>query len=64
MIVNYDESCRELTINFCGEIDHHTCLETAKKTDDVIRKYLPQRVIFDFKDLIAKVCAVSGFLMF
>jgi stage II sporulation protein AA (anti-sigma F factor antagonist) len=51
MFVNYDESCRKLTINFCGEIDHHTCLETAKKTDDVIRKYLPQKVIFDFEDV-------------
>lgn len=51
MFVSYDENCRELKINFYGEIDHHTCLETAKKTDDVIRKYLPQRVIFDFENV-------------
>ena len=51
MFTDYDESNRMLTINFCGEIDHHTCLETAKKTDDVIRKYLPQKVVFDFEDV-------------
>lgn len=51
MFADYDENERMLTINFCGEIDHHTCLETAKKTDDVIRKYLPQKVVFDFEDV-------------
>ena len=51
MFAEYAEDERKLTINFCGEIDHHTCLETAKKMDDVIRKYLPQKVVFDFKDV-------------
>lgn len=49
MFANYDEKLRLLTINFSGEIDHHTCLEISKKTDDVIRKYLPQKVVFDFE---------------
>lgn len=51
MFAEYDENERKLTINFCGEIDHHTCLETAQKADDVIRKYLPQKVLFDFEDV-------------
>ena len=51
MFASYDEVNRRLNINFSGEIDHHTCLEIAKKTDDVIRKYLPQKVIFDFENV-------------
>ena len=51
MFADYDENDRKLTINFNGEIDHHTCLETAKKADDIIRKYLPQKVIFDFENV-------------
>ena len=49
MIADYNESERKLTVSFSGEIDHHSCLETAIKTDDVIRKYLPKEVIFDFE---------------
>ncbi len=48
MFSNYDEKERKLTINFEGEIDHHTCLGISKKADDVIRKYLPQKLVFDF----------------
>lgn len=51
MNTNYDECDRMLTVSFSGEIDHHTCLENAKKTDDVIRKYLPKKVIFDFENV-------------
>ena len=51
MFADYDESDRKLTISFNGEIDHHSCLETAIRTDDVIRKYLPQKVIFDFENV-------------
>lgn len=51
MFADYDEIGRCLTINFDGEIDHHTCLEIARKTDDVIRKYLPQKVVFDFENV-------------
>lgn len=49
MFTEYDENLRKLTINFNGEIDHHTCLEVSKKADEVIRKYLPLEVVFDFK---------------
>lgn len=51
MFAEYNENERKLTINFEGEIDHHSCLEISMKTDDVIRKYLPQKVVFDFQDV-------------
>lgn len=49
MIFNYKESMRTLTINFDGEIDHHSCTEIAVLADDAIKKYLPERVVFDFE---------------
>ncbi len=48
MNITYDEKKRLLCIGFEGEIDHHTCLEMAKRVDDAIHKYLPSTVIFDF----------------
>ncbi len=48
MMTDYSEKERKLTICFDGEIDHHSCLEIAKKSDEVIKKYLPQKLIFDF----------------
>lgn len=49
MIINYDETTRTLHINFDGEIDHHSCTEIAVISDNAIKKYLPQKLIFDFK---------------
>ena len=49
MSVNIQVSGRVVVAYLSGEIDHHTCLETAIKTDDVIRKYLPQKVVFNFE---------------
>ena len=49
MNTNYSEAERMLLISYNGEIDHHTCLELAKRSDDAIRKYLPSKVIFDFE---------------
>ena len=51
MIVNYKESARPLIIGFDGEIDHHSCNEIAVISDDAIRKYLPLKLIFDFKNV-------------
>lgn len=51
MIVNYKESIRTLIINFDGEIDHHSCNEIAMLADNAIKKYLPQKLIFDFKNV-------------
>ncbi|MBQ8300006.1 MAG: anti-sigma factor antagonist [Clostridia bacterium] len=51
MIVNYEETSRTLTINFDGEIDHHSCGEIATISDDAIKKYLPLKLIFDFKNV-------------
>ena len=49
MNTNYSEAERMLLISYKGEIDHHTCLELAKRSDDAIRKFLPSKVIFDFE---------------
>lgn len=51
MFADYCEEDRKLVISFNGEIDHHSCLETAIRADDVIRKYLPKKVIFNFENV-------------
>jgi stage II sporulation protein AA (anti-sigma F factor antagonist) len=51
MKFNYNETSRILNISFEGEIDHHSCGEIAVFADDVIKKYLPQKVIFDFENV-------------
>ena len=51
MVTKYDEKIRTLTINFEGEIDHHSCSEIAVKSDDAINKYLPNKLIFDFQNV-------------
>lgn len=51
MVIDYDKATNKLTIGFDGEIDHHSCNEIAVLSDDAIRKYLPQRVVFDFKNV-------------
>ena len=49
MLVNYEEHTRTLVISFDGEIDHHSCASMAVISDDAIKKYLPQKLIFDFR---------------
>ena len=51
MVIDYDRATNNLIIGFDGEIDHHSCNELAVLSDDAIRKYLPQRVVFDFKNV-------------
>ena len=51
MVVNYYESSKTLKINFDGEIDHHSCSEIAVISDDAIKKHLPKKLIFDFKNV-------------
>ena len=63
MFADYDERDRCLKVNFTGEIDHHSCLETARKTDDFIRKYLPHKVIFDFEDVTFMDSSGIGMLL-
>lgn len=48
MYVNYEINDRELSIIFEEEIDHHSCLKLAVMIDDSIKKFLPQRLLFDF----------------
>lgn len=51
MVVNYNEELRTLNIAFDGEIDHHSCLEIAMYADNAIKKYLPKKLVFDFKNV-------------
>ncbi|MBQ9267256.1 MAG: anti-sigma factor antagonist [Clostridia bacterium] len=51
MICEYTKDNRELTIKFSGEIDHHTCDVIKVKSDYEIQKYMPKKVVFDFKDV-------------
>ena len=48
MYVNYEINERELEIIFEEEIDHHTCLKLAVMIDDCIKKFLPQKILFNF----------------
>ncbi len=63
MIMNYNESTRTLIINFDGEIDHHSCNEIAAISDNAIKKYLPIKVIFDFKNVKFMDSAGIGMLI-
>lgn len=51
MVTKYFEKTRTLTIWFDGDIDHHSCSEIAIHSDDAIKKYLPQKLIMDFKEV-------------
>ncbi len=51
MVIDYDKDTYNLTISFDGEIDHHSCNEIAVVSDDAIKKYMPKRVTFDFKNV-------------
>lgn len=51
MVVDYKEKERTLFIQYEGEIDHHSCLEMAVISDNAIKKYLPQKLIFDFENV-------------
>ena len=51
MLSEYTKENRELIISFSGEIDHHTCNRIKAKSDYDIQKYMPKKVIFDFKDV-------------
>ena len=48
MFVNYDMNEKLLEVVFEEEIDHHTCLQLAVMTDDSIKKFMPQTVLFNF----------------
>ncbi len=49
MFVNYEIKSKELEIVFEEEIDHHTCSKLAIMSDDNIKKYMPQTVLFNFE---------------
>lgn len=49
MVVDYAKEKNTLILNFDGEIDHHSCAEIAVISDDAIKKYLPKKLIFNFK---------------
>lgn len=49
MIVNYEINDRVLQIIYEEEIDHHTCLKLAIMSDDSIKKFMPETVVFDFE---------------
>ncbi|MBQ9280001.1 MAG: STAS domain-containing protein [Clostridia bacterium] len=51
MVVDYKENERTLTINYEGDIDHHSCLDMAAISDNAIKKYVPKKLVFDFKNV-------------
>ena len=51
MFVNYEINGKELEIVFEEEIDHHTCTKLALMSDDNIKKFMPQTVIFNFENV-------------
>ena len=49
MFVNYEINERVLEIIFEEEIDHHSCTKLAILSDDNIKKFMPQKVLFNFE---------------
>ena len=63
MQIQFDEKKRLLLLQLEGDIDHHTCLEIAKFSDDMIRKYLPSIVVFDFEHVTFMDSSGIGMLL-
>lgn len=51
MKVKYRKVGDKLTIGFVGELDHHSSDQTRSAVDDLVLKYEPKNVIFDFSEL-------------
>lgn len=51
MMFEYSNESRVLLVKFAGEIDHHTCDGIKIKADYELQKYMPQKVVFDFKSV-------------
>ncbi len=51
MKVKYRKVGDKLTIGLVGELDHHSAEQTKSAVDDLVFKYEPKNVIFDFSEL-------------
>ncbi len=63
MIINYKNENKELEIIFEEEIDHHTSLKLAAMSDDSIKNFMPQKVIFDFSKVTFMDSSAIGMLL-
>ncbi len=63
MIINYKNENKELEIIFEEEIDHHTSLRLAKMSDDSIKNFMPQKVVFDFSKVTFMDSSAIGMLL-
>lgn len=63
MITNYKNENKELEIIFEEEIDHHTSLRLAKMSDDSIKNFMPQKVVFDFSKVTFMDSSAIGMLL-
>lgn len=51
MKVKYKNVANKLTLGFCGELDHHSAEQVKKVIDDLVMKFNPRNVVFDFSEL-------------
>lgn len=51
MKVKYKNAGNNLTLGFCGELDHHSAEQVKKVIDDLVVKFNPKNVVFDFSEL-------------
>lgn len=63
MIINYEISEKKLKVFFEEEIDHHSCLKLALMIDDNIKKFSPQKVLFDFENVTFMDSSGIGMLL-
>ena len=63
MIINYKNENKELEIIFEEEIDHHTSLKLGAMSDDSIKNFMPQKVIFDFSKVTFMDSSAIGMLL-
>ena len=63
MVINYNEEERILHIKLTEEIDHHTTEVIRRRSDYEIQKYIPEKVIFDFKTVTFMDSAGIGLII-
>ena len=63
MNITYEKKDKILLFAISEEIDHHEADKIRKKADDEITKYMPRKVVFDFKNVTFMDSAGIGLIL-
>ena len=63
MKVKYKKVADKLTLSFCGELDHHSAEQVKNVIEDLVNKFNPKNVVFDFSELVFMDSTGIGMLL-